>query len=260
MSDAVRPVMPPTPPRNLPRAFKGMFDLIRDKEETRHVFTIVRAMNGDSMRPAFDRFHASAAGRRWREDREHLLRAMSDRDTLRRLPPGTLGRIYVDFMDREGLSTNGVQDAARGSGYDYDAMERDHPDLYVFSWFNNLAHDLHHIVTGYGRDGLGEAALLAFTHEHTGSAGANFIAHMGGLKARVDAPRVPVGRILREAHKIGRRAADFMAIDWTALLSLPLEDVRAQLRLTPPETYLAVPKHVLDGIGNPKPTTKPQTA
>ena len=260
MSDAARPVMPPTPPRNLPRAMRGMFDLIRDKEETRHVFTIVRAMNGDSMRPAFDRFHASEAGRRWREDREHLLRAMSDRDALRQLPAGTLGRIYVDFMDCEGLSTNGVQDAARGSGYDYDAMERDHPDLYVFSWFNNLAHDLHHIVIGYGRDGLGEAALLAFTYEHTGSAGANFIAHMGGLKARADAPRVPVGRILREAHTLGRNAADFMAVDWTTLLPLPLDEVRRRLRVTLPHAYLAVPKEVLDGIAKPKAATKPQTA
>ena len=43
-------------------------------------------------------------------------------------------------------------------------------------------HDLWHVVTGYGRDELGEACLLAFTYAQNKNRGVGFIAFVGCFK------------------------------------------------------------------------------
>ena len=247
-----RPVMPPVQPKNYLRALVCFRRLANDKENTRHVFDIVRAVNGDSMVASFERFHASDVGRRAMDDPGCLLRAMGDRDALRALPEGTLGRAYLAFVEREGLDTNGVQEAAVEAGIDYDVLRRDYPHMYAYAWWQNLSHDLYHVVTGYNRDAIGEGAVLRFTYEHSGSDGARFIARFAGLRARMEAPRVPAGAIMREASRLGREANDFITADWIALLPMPLDEVRRTLNVGTPHAYLSVPKDVLLSIGKPK--------
>ena len=243
------PKMPPTPPVNYPRAIKGMWDLIGDKEDTTHVFTVVRNLNGTTLDGAFHRFVRSDVGERAIRDPLHLLRAMDDRDRLRALPEDTFGHAYARFMDREGLSTNGVQEAAVAAGTDYDALRRDYPYAYAFFWHQNLSHDLYHVLTRYGRDGLGEGAVLRFTHEHTRSRGIKFIARFAGLRFRIADPTIPAGAIMREAAKLGREAEDFVTADWAALLELPLDEVRRRLNVGTPHAYLSVPQAKLARIG-----------
>jgi ubiquinone biosynthesis protein COQ4 len=254
MTDSAHsPYLAPYPapfPVNYPKALLAMYRLTRDKENTRHVFDVVRHTNGSSTEPAFRRFDASEVGRKQREDRARLLRALDDRDRLRRLPEGTFGRTYADFMDREGLSTNGVQDADREANPGrLETLERDFPEAYTYFWYMNLSHDLYHVLTGYHRDALGEAALLRFTHEHTGSNGIKFIARMAGLRIRLEDRGVPVGKIMSEAARLGAEAEDFITTDWTELLDLPLGEVRERLNVGRPETYLSVPKERLYAIG-----------
>ena len=35
---------------------------------------------------------------------------LDDHDALRKLPEGSVGRVYVDFMEREGLTAQGLVD------------------------------------------------------------------------------------------------------------------------------------------------------
>ena len=246
------PAMPPVQPKNYLRALVCFRRLANDKENTRHVFDIVRAVNGDSMTRSFARFHAAPVGRLAMSDPQRLLRAMDDRDALRQLPEGTLGRAYLAFMEREALDTNGVQEAAVEAGIDYDMLLRDYPHMYAYAWWQNLSHDLYHVVTGYNRDALGEGAVLRFTYEHTGSDGARFIARFAGLRARMEALRVPAGAIMREASRLGRQANDFVTADWVDLLGRPLSEVRRTLNVGTPHVYLSVPESVLLSIGKPK--------
>ena len=252
------PAMPPTQPKNYLRALVCFRRLANDKENTRHVFDIVRAVNGDSMVASFERFHAHPVGQLSMSDPMRLLRAMDDREALRALPEGTLGRAYLDFVEREGLDTNGVQEAAVEAGIDYEMLRRDYPHMYAYAWWQNLSHDLYHVVTGYNRDAVGEGAVLRFTYEHTGSDGARFIARFAGLKARLEAPRIPAGAIMREAARLGREANDFVTADWVALLERPLDEVRRTLNVGTPSVYLSVPKEVLLAIGKPKASTPPE--
>ena len=243
------PAMPPALPVNYLRAAKSMLDLIDDKEDTRYVFDVIRQVNGASPEPAFRRFCASGTGQRAMREPHRLLDAMDDREGLRALPADTLGHAYARFMDREGLSTNGVQEAAVAAGTDYDMLRRDYPWAYAYYWYQNLSHDLYHILTGYGRDALGEGAVLRFTYEHSGSNGIKFISRFAGLRVRVEDPKVPAGAILREAGRLGREARDFITADWTTLLDLPLAEVRSRLNVGTPRRYLAVPPERLARIG-----------
>ena len=247
--DGRPPKMPPHPPVNYLRAAKSMYDLTRDKEDTTHVFAVVRAVNGNSTEAAFQRFCASETGRLSMEEPLRLLRAMDDRDRLRALPQDTFGHAYARFMDREGLSTNGVQEAAVAAGTDYDMLRRDYPWAYAYFWHQNLSHDLYHVLTGYGRDALGEGAVLRFTYEHSGSNGIKFISRFAGLRVRLEDWGVPAGAILREAGRLGREAEDFITADWASLFELPLAEVRARLNVGRPDIYLGIPQARLAKIG-----------
>src|SRR3546814_1330225 len=77
-------------------------------------------------------------------------------------------------MRREGLS-------AAGLVAESDKMGRQQFDDQV-QWYSNRlrdTHDLFHILTGYGRDALGEQCVLGFTYGQTGNYGNAFIAYAG---------------------------------------------------------------------------------
>jgi ubiquinone biosynthesis protein COQ4 len=98
-------------------------------------------------------------------------------------------------------------------------------------------HDLWHVVSGYGRDLVGEASLLTFTFAQTWNPGVGFIAAVAYLRIG----DVPGARgLLREAFRRGRRAAWLPGEDWEALLALPLDEVRSRLRVGRPPCYEGV--------------------
>jgi ubiquinone biosynthesis protein COQ4 len=96
-------------------------------------------------------------------------------------------------------------------------------------------HDLWHVVTGYGRDLLGEAAVLAFTYAQTRNRGIGAIVAMAWWKAGAAGPWVRP--FLRDAYRRGKQAAWLPAQDWEALLARPLQEVRGELRLGEPPSY-----------------------
>ena len=100
-------------------------------------------------------------------------------------------------------------------------------------------HDLQHVLSGYGRDELGELCLLGFMHAQTNNSGIAFIAFMGGRKYRKEWPDLPVDECAREGRAIGRAAKWLPAIPWEKRLHEPLEALRRELELEPPRTYLA---------------------
>ena len=115
------------------------------------------------------------------------------------------------------------------------------------------SHDLWHVATGYGRDGLGEVCLLAFTNAQTRNFGLGLIAIAGAIKfSREAKTRVPVFAALREARRMGKEAAWLPASDMEALLPRRLDEVRSVLKLRPPSIYRAVPAEVKDAFGKPE--------
>ena len=106
------------------------------------------------------------------------------------------------------------------------------------AWFGRRirdSHDLWHVVTGYGRDLLGEASLLSFTFAQTRNPGIGFIVAVAWLRAKGDAGFAR--DLMRNAYRRGRGAKWLPGEDWETLLGLPLETVRHRLALGEPPAY-----------------------
>lgn len=232
-------------------AFLSSIRLILNKEDTRQVFEVVTALSRDSARRLFTRFIASAYGRRVVTEPVKLEEILGDFPRLRAMAPGTLGRAYVDFMDREGLTPQGLIDAAEEAGVGL----MDYPELKEFSRaFRHLEinHDLWHVLTGYGRDPLGEICNLVFTRRQTGNPGLKLIIRMGLLALKLERWSYPALKAAREARRMGDNVDFILQHDVEAMLEQPLDEVRKRLGIFKPEIYDAIPDDVKFSVLRPK--------
>ena len=217
------------------KALRHFRELIKNKEDTTQVFYIIEALNGNSFQKVFVKFANSEKGRQRLKENRALPSLLDNHDWLRTLPDGSLGRAYLDFMKREGLTAQGLVDEYESSG-----MSRDygHPDMFIFGDRLRDTHDMLHVLTGYGRDALGEASVLGYTHAQHGGAGVIFIAYGAALEIRKSAPKdAPILKSVHEARRIGKAAKDIVYEDLMTLLPMQLDDVREMLNITLPTVY-----------------------
>ncbi|HXC50092.1 MAG TPA: Coq4 family protein [Candidatus Limnocylindrales bacterium] len=214
-------------PLQLKTAMRAMGALIDDPDDTAQVFRIIRALSGNSFERLFQRVLADPVGSRILNERRDILPVLQDRDRLRQLPEGTLGREYARFLDQEGISAEGLVEAS--DGFDDSVFLDDRAEL--LSRRLRDIHDLWHVVTGYQRDLFGEVALLAFTYAQIRNGGIGFIVLIAMLKEWREGYRDGLA-LSRGAYFRGRRAGFFAAADWEALLERPLAEVRRELGVT----------------------------
>ena len=204
--------------------------LVADPDDTPRVFEITRALGLPSLRRGALRFKSTPVGRRVLAERIDLLDTLRDRARLAKLPAGTLGRAYHDFVYRENLSADGLVEASMAGGTH---THFDDADMRRYAERMREQHDLWHTLTGYNRDPFGEVCLLAFTYAQTGNKGLGLIALVGTLKGLQRAgARVP--KAVWNAFQAGRHASWLPEQDWERLLRLPVDDVRRQLAIPPP--------------------------
>lgn len=242
MSDLPIFIDPSRPkPRLRPlKAMGHMQRLIANKEDTGQVFHIIEALNGNSLRCNFERFLETPEGQRRYSERRDLAPLLDDHSAFGDLPDGSVGRTYIDFMKREGLTARGLVEESnilRAGEKDFD------DDL---AWFGNRlrdTHDMFHVLSGYGRDGLGEAALLAFSHGQTPGRGIMFISHMAFRQMRKQLGRhIDFRGVFEEARANGKAAGKICEQDILAMLHQPLSEVRARLNIRKPLAYKAALK------------------
>jgi ubiquinone biosynthesis protein COQ4 len=207
-------------------AWRAIRALIADKEDTGQVFKVIRALEGNADDRMFGRFEATSTGQAILKEKRNLLVQLSDRDGLAAYAPGTLGHRYYQFMTVENLTADGLVEASK-------VVERDVRDEDRERFGNRMrdSHDLWHCATGYGRDGLGELSLLAFTYAQTGNRGLGAIVFFGALDSSKKFPKVGIWAAVREGYRLGKKAAWLPAADWENLLSRPLSEVRAALKI-----------------------------
>jgi ubiquinone biosynthesis protein COQ4 len=113
-------------------------------------------------------------------------------------------------------------------------------EVTLFRERNREMHDLLHVLTGYGRDPLGEACLVAFSYAQTKLKGFAVIAVFAARRIARARPGRPVRRAVFEGYRHGRSAAWLPGADWEALLSQPVEAVREQFAIKPATCYHAI--------------------
>lgn len=217
------------------KAWHHFRELLKDKERTEEVFAIFEALPWRGLRAAAERFLQSAQGQAVRANEPDLPALLDDHAALRRMPAGSLAHAYCDFMEREGLTARGLVD-------EFDKFAEGRPCFNdQFRWYLNRmrdVHDLLHVLTGYGRDALGEACVLAFTYSQQPSSAHLFIGYMAGLNIRKQVKSsAPVLRAIREGQRLGKACPRLCERAIGEILPLPYEEARRRLNITPAVHY-----------------------
>ena len=212
------------------RALRALRELLREPERTDRAFEVIAALDPDLMQRGLARALAHPEGRRLFAERPCLLDRLSDREALARLPEGSFGRAYLDHIERHGLDPGKLAELGRS----FPEIRADDEGTRWYADRSELSHDLHHVLTGYGADGLGETALLWFTHGLGGGRGNALLMLGAALRSRQGAGR-GWWRYLGRAWRRGRRAGALGALPWEELLPLPLAEVRRIAGIEPPE-------------------------
>ena len=227
------------------RALTAIKRLIANKEDTVQVFEVMRALSGQSIPKGYRRYIDSPRGGATAFARQEIAPILDDHEALRALPEGSVGRAYLAFVEGQGFTAEGLAEESRKTKDS--SVDADHP----YAWYARRlrdVHDLWHILTGYHRDALGEACVVAFSYAQTGSTGFALIALAGANEIGRALPGRPVRRAVWQAWRNGRAAAWLPAEDYPALLAEDLEAARARLRIAPPTHYLAIPEAERDGF------------
>jgi ubiquinone biosynthesis protein COQ4 len=225
---------PPKPRLHPIAALRAVRKLMSNGEDTQQVFLLIEALRGKTTLRQFARFRQTATGRAVLNENRRLLDRLNDRASLGALPAGTLGRAYYDFMAAENLSAEGLVEMSKIT------RSPASDGVTLFRERNREIHDLLHVVTGYGRDPLGEACLVAFSFAQTGLKGFAVIAIYAARKIARSRPDQPVRRAVFEGYRHGRSAGWLPGADWEALLAQPVEAIRAQFAVNPPTYYRAI--------------------
>lgn len=229
----LRPDLPVySPARPAPRqrpiaALRHFADVARDKDDTAAVFRVFDALPWKELRGCAERFARDERLRRIRAEEPWLPAILDDHERLRQMPLGSLAHAYCDFMERENLSAQGLVD-------EYERFAEPglrHDDL--AEWVQDRTrdtHDLLHVLTGYGRDALGEACVLAFSYGQEPSLGNLFIAYPVGLTILTGGGwGAPVLRAIKEGQRLGRNCKHLIEESVLELLPLRVSEVRQRL-------------------------------
>jgi ubiquinone biosynthesis protein COQ4 len=206
-------------------ALRAMQALLNNPDDTAQVFVIVQALSGNSVERNFRRFQKTEAGRCVLREQRKLLSKLQDRAALAALPEGSLGRAYLEFLNREGITAEGLVAASEVT--DESAFQ---PEFQLFRERMRDMHDLWHVLTGYHGDIVGESALLAFSFAQTWNPGLGFIVLVA--LARMKQLRQNGSVLVLRGFARGLRARWLPEQDWEALLSEPLERLRDELRIS----------------------------
>jgi ubiquinone biosynthesis protein COQ4 len=204
------------------RSARLLREVLADPQRTDKAFEMFEALGGadDSQ---FRRFAATAEGQRLLRERPCLVRLLADRDALAAMPEGSFGRAYLEFARRNGFAADGLLRARERGARDLNAGAG--PEREWFYDRMTVAHDLWHVLTGYGTDEVGEIALLGFScAQGVRSRAVRLFRVVGGLLGGR-----AVRRYAREAQRRGARARPLVVARYEELLPLPLGLVRAQL-------------------------------
>ena len=206
------------PPIRWARAIKALGKILANPEDTERVLEFSNLANAGRRDERIDLFFEHPVGARLFAERRAIDSTTVDLEAFGRLPAGTLGHAYAQFMTAHGLTPN-IFDGSPDDVHEERAA-------YVIQRMRQT-HDLWHVVTRCETDPAGEIALQAFTFAQLRVPSSGILAALGTLRA------LPYSRqVLRDAvrmYRIGVRADRFAVFPWEDHWATPLADVRRLL-------------------------------
>ncbi len=227
--------------RDWGHALRSLQRLLADKEDTRQVFEIMRSLNGGATAKGYERLLTLPEGGRIAYEHAEFAARLADDAWLDSLPEGSVGAAYRHFIRTEQISADGLAEISREGESEIDAP---HPH----AWFARRTRDVHdiwHILSGYHRDALGEACLVAFSYAQTKSLGWVIIAL--GAASRARKSKYPMLQAIWQGYQRGKAAGWLLGQDYERLMAEPLDAARKRLNITPATIYDAIPAAARDG-------------
>ena len=216
------------------KALIAMQRLLRDPDDTGQVFRIIEALSGDTISKPVTRLRSVPEGIKLLKNKPDIVDVLNDRDALKAMPEGSIGRSYYNFVHLENLSADGLVASSHEASRDYRMFSDD--ERWTADRLRDI-HDLQHVMTGYGRDPIGELSLLSFMTTQVQNRGIDFIIRMAKRKFQKEMPELNVDALIDEGRSLGLNAAWMLAIPWEKRLAEPLEAVRRELGFQPPVRY-----------------------
>ncbi|KAL2209262.1 coenzyme Q biosynthesis protein Coq4 [Sarocladium strictum] len=197
---------------------------------------LIAALGESTATPYFiyrlrDAMLASPTGRRILRQRPRLNSKTLNVTYLRSLPENSVGRAYIDWLDREGVSPDTRADVR---------YIDDEECAYVMQRYREC-HDFYHAVTGLPIVKEGEVALKAFEF-------ANTLLPMTGLSMLAVGTMKPAERkrfwsvYLPWALRNGARSQEVINVFWEEQLERDVGELRAELGIEQPPDLRAIRK------------------
>lgn len=233
----------PRPAVDLPRAARALRALLRNPDDLPQVFALIDSLSSEShFRHLRAGFQKTDAGRRLLRTKPDIVAILGDRDKLRAMPEGSLGRAYLAFVESENISAQGIRDASEAA----ERRETTDEEITFIRERMRDTHDVWHAATGYRGDVLGEIGLLAFIVAQQWNTAIALIVLAAIVKGMGNTDVIAV---VRDGYRRGRKAAWLPSQDWESLLETPIDEVRARLDLGAPPVYTPVRSHELRAQG-----------
>jgi ubiquinone biosynthesis protein COQ4 len=205
--------------------------LYKNPNDLEAVFIIFNWLSTRSVRKQYERFRRTPVGSRVIVNNESLVSLLDDVKRLQAMPVGSLGNEYAKFLVESGQSTEQFVGDTKNKG---EKPSESGFNTYI-KWYRDQ-HDLTHTVTGYERNPFSEVILLWFVQGNF----ANFGMVVMTLPMTITHARKKgwgVFGVSFEAYMNGRKAQWLSGMDWPALLSMPLEDVKTSMNIEVPVKY-----------------------
>lgn len=217
-------------PAQVRRALRALRQIAADPNRTDAVGEFISSLTGPSAARLFQKVVSDPVGRRLLDEKRDLRATLENRDYLAALPPGSLGHLYHAWTADRQFSADGIAATIHQV-----SRELATPENVMAARVVDM-HDLWHVVNGWGSDIHGEIHLLGYSYAQLG-AYAWLILAMLSASVLATAGHFEAFGYLRNSIRRGRRAVLLAAVDWEALLPLPVDEVRRRLRVDEPEPY-----------------------
>ncbi|MFT4613001.1 MAG: ubiquinone biosynthesis protein COQ4 [Bacteroidia bacterium] len=229
-------------PRDVVKAFATLGELSKDSKRTDLVGEFIGLLTGPSADRLFRKVWHDPVGHSILQEGRDLRATLADRTYLSSLPAGSLGLAYFDWTSTRDFTADGLAEVISNQV----GRETKDPRSTMSARVVDM-HDLWHVLNGWDSDIFGEMHLLGYSY-----------AQLGGwawliLALIANAILATLGRFeglgyLRNSVRRGRKATLLVAVDWEAMLPLPLEEVRRQLSISDPDHYRKLPDEEVDAL------------
>lgn len=207
--------------RRLTTAVRALRVLEKHPDDPVAAALLNAGLDGDIYRREATALQQTEFGRALLAERPTLQKGAVDLAALAQLPEGTVGRAFAAYFEQNKIEPFSTPYEIRN--------EVD----YLIKWYRET-HDLHHVLTGYAIDAVGEMEVQAFALGNLGFRVSMMILCFAALLRPHNLP--PMWKYwdrLKVAYRRGKASENLFTVRYEQHFEATVESLRAKLRIPP---------------------------